>query len=58
MTSGPVAARLSRFVNREPIDGADLVVWYASHFTHDQGAVEEPGGHDHVVGPDLVPVNW
>ena len=58
VTSGPVAARLNRFVNREPIDGADLVVWYASHFTHDQGAVEEPGGHDHVVGPDLVPVNW
>jgi hypothetical protein len=58
VSTGPVAARLNRFVNREPIDGADLVVWYASHFTHDQGAVEEPGGHDHVVGPDLVPVNW
>ena len=54
---GDVRARLNQFVQNQSIDGTDVVVWYAAHFSHNQ-AEEEVGGHDHVVGPDLVPVNW
>jgi hypothetical protein len=35
----------------------DVVVWYGAHFTHDvqhDGAAQQ----GHIVGPDLVPVNW
>ena len=51
---GDVRVGLNRFVQNQSIDGTDIVVWYGAHFTHDQ-AGEEAGGHDHVVGPDLVP---
>ena len=54
---GDVRVGLNRFVQNPSIDGTDIVVWYGAHFTHDQ-AGEEAGGHDHVVGPDLVPVSW
>jgi hypothetical protein len=57
VTSGNVEARLDDFRNGESIDGADLVVWYAGHFSHVQPA-DERGGTDHLVGPDLVPINW
>jgi hypothetical protein len=33
------------------------VVWYGAHFTHDVRAGHHGVG-GHVVGPDLVPVNW
>jgi Cu2+-containing amine oxidase len=52
-----VEAGLDGFVQGQSIDGTDVVVWYGAHFTHDQ-AGEEAGGHNHVVGPDLVPVAW
>jgi hypothetical protein len=55
--TGSAEAGLDRFVQGQSINGADVVVWYGAHFTHEQ-ASEEAGGHDHVVGPDLVPVNW
>jgi hypothetical protein len=42
-------------VNREPVLDQDVVVWYGAHFTHDVRAHEEV---PHIVGPDLVPVNW
>jgi hypothetical protein len=52
-TGGPgTAADLDKLVNGESIDGKDVVIWYAAHFTHD------PGTQPHVVGPDLVPFNW
>jgi hypothetical protein len=57
VTSGNVEARLDDFRNGESIDGADLVVWYAGHFSHVQPA-DERGGTDHLIGPDLVPINW
>jgi hypothetical protein len=44
-------------VQNRSIDGADVVVWYGGHFTHDQ-ASDEAGGNDHMVGPDLVPIGW
>jgi hypothetical protein len=52
-TGPPYEANIGNFVNGELIHGQDVVVWYGAHFTHD---VTEHAGH--VVGPDLVPVNW
>ena len=56
-TTGDVTAKLDQFVDGESLAKTDIVVWYASHFTHDQ-AEEEAGGHSYLVGPNLVPVNW
>ena len=47
-------AGINRFVDGESVAGADVVVWYAAHFTHDLH--EEDVGH--VVGPTLRPVRW
>lgn len=46
---------LNRFLNDEDIHGANVVVWYAGHFLHDQLAPEPHQGH--IVGPELVPVD-
>ncbi len=54
---GQAQANLNRYVQNRSIDGADVVVWYGGHFTHDQ-ASDEAGGNDHMVGPDLVPIGW
>jgi hypothetical protein len=48
--------KLDRYVTGESIDGADVVVWYAGHFVHDEQAPELHQGH--IVGPELRPVNW
>jgi hypothetical protein len=53
----PYEAGLDSWRNSEAINGADVVVWYGAHFTHDI-AHEEAGHFGHVVGPDLRPVNW
>jgi hypothetical protein len=50
-------AGLNGWVNGEPINGKDVVVWYAGHFSHDVNH-EEPGEFGHIVGPELKPVNW
>lgn len=47
-------AHLNRFLNDENVDGANVVVWYAGHFLHDELAPEDHQGH--MVGPDLVPL--
>jgi Copper amine oxidase, enzyme domain len=49
-------ADTGRFVTGESVFNQDVVVWYAAHFTHD--VHEEPGGADHIVGPELRPVQW
>ena len=46
---------IDKFVNGEPVDGQDTVLWYAGHFKHDE-AHPDPLGH--VVGPELRPFNW
>jgi hypothetical protein len=51
----PYEAGLDAWLNGEPINGADVVIWYGAHFTHDIGH-EEPGEFGHLVGPDLKPV--
>jgi len=56
-TGPPYEAALDAWVNGEPINGADVVVWYGAHFTHDVEH-EEPGEFGHLVGPDLKPVKW
>lgn len=50
----PTSARadIERFVNAGDVTDADLVLWYAGHFTHAPG--EE---RDHHVGPVLRPVD-
>jgi hypothetical protein len=43
-------ARIDLFVNGEPLDGQDVVAWYAGHFLH------APGVPHGLLGPDLVPL--
>ncbi|HKH12980.1 MAG TPA: hypothetical protein VKA73_17700 [Rubrobacter sp.] len=47
-------ARINRFVDGESVANADVVLWYAAHFTHDVN--EEDAGH--IVGPTLRPARW
>jgi hypothetical protein len=48
-------AGIDKFVNGEPVDGQDIVLWYAGHFRHDESHPDPLG---HVVGPELRPFNW
>lgn len=57
MLGSPSEAQISKWVNGESVDGRDVVLWYGGHFTHDLSH-DDPATHGHVVGPDLVPVNW
>ncbi len=50
-------ANLDGFVNGEPVNNHDVVIWYAGHVTHDV-VHEPPGEFGHICGPDLKPVNW
>jgi hypothetical protein len=56
-TGPPYEAGLDTWVNGEAVDGADVVVWYGAHFTHDIGS-EPPGHFGHIVGPTLKLVKW
>ena len=56
-TGPPYEAGLNSWVNGEPINNPDVVIWYAGHVTHDVGA-EPPGIFGHIVGPELKPHNW
>ena len=56
-TGPPYEAGLDAWVNGEPINGTDVVVWYGAHFSHDINH-ETPGEFGHVVGPDLKRVKW
>ena len=56
-TGPPYEAGLDAWVNGEPLNGADVVVWYGAHFSHDV-THEEAGEFGHVVGPDLRRVKW
>jgi hypothetical protein len=53
----PYEAGLDAWVNGESVHGADVVVWYGAHFTHDV-AHDPPGHFGHIVGPDLKRVRW
>lgn len=56
-TGPPYEAGIDAWVNGEPINGQDVVIWYGAHFTHDI-AHEEAGHFGHIVGPDLKPAKW
>lgn len=47
--------RLDKYLTGESVDGTDIVVWYAGHFTHDE---EHPPHQGHIVGPELRPISW
>lgn len=53
----PSQANIDKFVNGEPVENQDVVIWYGAHFTHDVKS-EPPGEFGHIVGPELKPVNW
>jgi hypothetical protein len=53
----PYEAGLDQWVNGEAVYDHDVVVWYGAHFTHDVSH-HGPAQHDHILGPDLEPVNW
>jgi hypothetical protein len=56
-TGPPYEAGLDAWLTGEPINGADVVVWYGAHFSHDV-THEKPGEFGHIVGPDLKRVKW
>ncbi|MFI9550353.1 hypothetical protein [Nonomuraea endophytica] len=47
-------AMLNRFVNGESINGANLVIWYAGHYYHDQAHPQPHQGE--LIGPELIPI--
>jgi len=49
----PSKAQLDNFVNHESVDGTDVVLWYAVHFTHDPHMTH--GEKD--FGPNLYPLH-
>jgi hypothetical protein len=53
----PYEAQLDNWVNGESVSDDDLVVWYGAHFSHDVNE-DHAAQHDHIVGPDLMPVRW
>ncbi|HVT16532.1 MAG TPA: LLM class flavin-dependent oxidoreductase [Thermoanaerobaculia bacterium] len=55
--AGARLANIDKFVNGEPVENQDVVIWYGAHFTHDVKS-EPPGEFGHIVGPELKPVNW
>jgi hypothetical protein len=59
------AANLTPWLNNESLVDQDVVVWYAAHFIHNDGAnllnPDRSGNiltNSHVVGPDIRPVRW
>ena len=56
-TGPPYEAGIDTWVNGEAVDGADVVIWYGAHFTHDV-TKEPPGDFGHIVGPTLKLVKW
>jgi hypothetical protein len=54
-TPAETRIQIDPFVDGESIDGANLVVWYAGHFLHDENSPTAHSG-GHIVGPDLIPL--
>jgi len=59
------AANINPWLTNESIDNQDLVIWYAGHFMHEDGnnlLSPDRNGEvltgSHVIGPDLIPMNW
>ncbi len=66
-TSQNAFIKIDPFVNGESVVNQDVVVWYGAHLIHDgepasfnpsrDGSVNIISGN-HVVGPDLKPIQW
>jgi hypothetical protein len=55
-TPNDTIIKIDKYLTGEWIEGADVVVWYAGHFIHDE---HDPHPHQgHIVGPELRPFNW
>ena len=55
---GSSAAHVRAMVNAQPVDGADIVLWYTAHFQHvvrDEDQVNMPIEH---IGLALEPRSW
>ncbi len=64
-TNTTAAIRISPFMNGESVVDQDVVIWYAGHFLHNDGAnLLDPDRYanvisgSHVLGPDIRPVRW
>jgi hypothetical protein len=55
-TGPPYEAQIDSFVNHERIKDKDIVVWYGAHFIHDT-THDDNGTTDHIIGPDLKPLD-
>ena len=55
-TPGDTQCHLDQYLTAESIDSADLVVWHAGHFLHDQAHASPHQGH--IVGRELRPIAW
>jgi hypothetical protein len=65
------SANIDAWLTGESVVNQDIVIWYGGHYLHSDGAniienmldvrdtfnVNIISG-DHVIGPDLIPVNW
>ena len=51
-------AHLDAFAGGESIVGANVVLWYVGHFTHETGHDHHAAGGGHIVGPTLKPDRW
>lgn len=67
VTCSTAFIQIDPFINGEAVANQDVVVWYGAHFLHNDqanlfrpnrdGSVDTLSGN-HVVGPDLKPVQW
>ncbi|HEX6738018.1 MAG TPA: hypothetical protein VF310_07105, partial [Vicinamibacteria bacterium] len=57
-TSCRVPIDIDRFVSGQSVAGRDVVVWYRGSFIHDETGNHPEEEEAHIVGPELVPVNW
>ena len=48
-----VIAHIDKFNDHESVLDQDVVVWYSGTFSHDFSLEAS-----HILGPDLVPMNW
>jgi hypothetical protein len=67
VTCSTAFIQIDPFVNGESVVNQDVVVWYGAHFLHaDGGNLINPDrtgsaniiSGEHVVGPDLRPIQW
>ena len=63
--TGGTCINIDKFINGESVKDQDIVVWYGTHFVHDDAGssadrTDKPSDHEksHIVGPDIRPIRW